>query len=183
METHEDDAHLVSAMGEGDRDALARLYDRHAPALRVKAARLLGDRRDAEDLVHDVMLEVHRHASDYDDARGSVRAWMLTRLRSRALDRLKRATRVTSVDPARLFEVPCDEDASASADRSRVLRALAALPDAQRVVLELTYFDGCSSSEIAARVAAPIGTVKSRVAAGLARLRAACSLTGPTTDD
>lgn len=174
MERSEDDAHLVSAIGEGDRRALARLYDRHAPTLRATATRLLGDRRDAEDLVHDVMLEVQGHAAEYDGARGSVRAWMLTRLRSRAIDRLKRATRVTAVDPVRLFEVACDEDVSASADRTRVLRALSTLPDAQRVVLELAYFDGCSSSEIAERVDAPIGTVKSRVAAGLARLRAVC---------
>ena len=137
--------------------------------------RILGDRREAEDLLHDVFLEVWRQASDYDEARGSVRAWLLMRLRSRALDRRKAAvfSRRADLPPSdSVAEPPASEDPALGADRDAVRRALASLPNEQRLVLELGYFEGLSSSEIAERVSAPIGTVKSRVAAALSKLRA-----------
>ncbi len=171
-----EDAQLVAAMSRGDRGALAALYDRYASLLLAVATRILGDRRESEDLVHDVMLEVWRQAAHYDTARGTVRAWLLVRLRSRALDRKKSvgATRVVAVDPERLHQQrdTAAEDPTLGPDRAAVRRALAALPDEQRTVLELGYFEGLSSAEIAERIDAPIGTVKSRVAAALAKLRA-----------
>jgi len=171
-----EDARLISAMSQGDRSALATLYDRYSALLLAVATRILGERREAEDLVHDVLLEVWRQCADYDGSRGSVRAWMLVRLRSRALDRKKSvgATRVIAVDPEKLNEQRevLNEDPAFAPDRTAIRRALAALPEDQRTVLELGYFEGLSSSEIAARIDAPIGTVKSRVAAALAKLRA-----------
>lgn len=169
-----EDVDLIAAMRAGDRSALAALYDRYAPLLLSLASRMLGDRREAEDLVHDVMLEVFRQCGDYAAERGSVRAWLLVRLRSRALDRKKSVgvARVAVVEPEKLAERPDPTDPSDSVDRGRVRRALSALPDEQRLVLELGYFEGLSSSEIAARLEVPIGTVKSRVAAALAKLRA-----------
>jgi RNA polymerase sigma-70 factor (ECF subfamily) len=170
----ERDEDLVMAISGGDRQALARLYDRYAPLLLGVGQRILANRREAEDLVHDVFLEAWRQAADYDPRRGSVRTWLLMRLRSRALDRRKSAA-------ARLVsnEVPIEEDREAVAedpslapDRAGVRRALMQLPKEQRTVLELAYFEGLSSSEIAQRLDAPIGTVKSRVAAALAKLRA-----------
>lgn len=183
LESNEqDDARLIAAMSSGDRHALASLYDRYASLLLAVATRILGERREAEDLVHDVLLEVWRQAADYNASRGSVRSWILVRLRSRALDRKKAVsvTRVVAVDPEKLAEqreVPA-EDPSLAPDRKTVRRALEALPDDQRTVLELGYFEGLSSSEIAARIDAPIGTVKSRVAAGLAKLRAGLAAGG-----
>lgn len=177
MESFDDeDARCIAAMIEGDRAALGALYDRYSTVMLAVAARILGERREAEDLVHDVLLEVWRQARDYDAGRGSVRAWILLRLRSRALDRKKSvgATRVTAVEPEKLDthrDAPA-EDPSLAPDRTTVRRALAALPDEQRTVLELGYFEGLSSSEIAERIDAPVGTVKSRVAAALAKLRA-----------
>lgn len=173
----DDDAALVQATAAGDRAALARLYDRYAPILLAVAVRILGERREAEDLVHDVFLEAWRQAGSFDPARGSVRAWLLMRLRSRALDRRKSAgyRRVSSLDSGELGadlerDVPTEDPAFAP-DRAAVRRALAALPEEQRVVLTLGYFEGLSSAEIAARLTMPIGTVKSRVAAALSRLR------------
>ena len=173
------DAELVRAVARGDRPALAQLYDRFSPILLAVATRILGERREAEDLLHDVFLEVWRQAADYDSTRGSVRAWMLIRLRSRALDRRKSAgaTRVVSLDAetergGEEREAATSEDPSLAPDRTAIRRALAALPDEQRTVLELGYFEGLSSSEIAERLGAPVGTVKSRVAAALAKLRA-----------
>jgi len=168
------DGDLIRRVAGGDRAALGILYDRYAGVLLAVARRVVGDAREAEDLLHDVVLEVWRSAGDYDEARGSVRAWILMRMRSRALDRRK-APRVSRqvVMTAEAMEGALSEDAEAHwvPDRSRVRLALAQLPPEQRAVLELGYYEGLSSTEIAVRVAAPVGTVKSRVAAALAKLR------------
>ncbi len=172
------DVTLIGGAAAGDRDCLAALYDRYAPALLAIGRRILGDRREAEDLLHDVFLEVWRQAGDYDESRGSVRAWLLMRMRSRALDRRKAAVFAKRADlPAADADAVADagglEDPALAPDRDAVRRALAQLPAEQRQVLELGYFEGLSSSEIAERVRAPIGTVKSRVAAALSKLRQA----------
>lgn len=171
------DVTLISGAAAGDRDCLAGLYDRYASALLAIGRRILGDRREAEDLLHDVFLEVWRQAGDYDEARGTVRAWLIMRMRSRALDRRKAAAFSKRADlpaPEAIVDGAAErsEDPALGPDRDAVRRALAELPAEQRQVLELGYFEGLSSSEIAERVRAPIGTVKSRVAAALSKLRA-----------
>jgi RNA polymerase sigma-70 factor (ECF subfamily) len=171
----DDDPSLILKVANGDRLALAHLYDRYSALLLAVGKRILGDAREAEDLLHDVFLEIWRSAGGYDGARGSVRAWMLLRMRSRALDRRKAprvARAVALVDEGQIEAHAPSEDPHLGPDRMRVRQALAELPPEQRAVLELGYFEGLSSSEIAARIATPIGTVKSRVAAGLAKLRA-----------
>jgi RNA polymerase sigma-70 factor, ECF subfamily len=171
------DAELVSAMARGKTDALAKLYDLHAPVMLALAQRILGSRNDAEDLVHDVFLEAWRRAADYDRERGTVRAWLILRTRSRAIDLKKSAkvARTVSVGDSAWLErlLGGTEELSSSADRELVRRTLRSLPEDQRLVLLLGYFEGLSSSEIAARIATPIGTVKSRVAKALSRLREA----------
>src|SRR5688500_11434601 len=82
----EDNA-LVAALTRGDKTALALIYDRHAGLLLALGMRILSDRTLAEDVLHDVFLEAWHHAADFDPARGTVRAWLVTRMRSRALDR------------------------------------------------------------------------------------------------
>jgi RNA polymerase sigma-70 factor (ECF subfamily) len=173
----------VKAVAEGDRKALAQLYNRFAPSLMAVAQRILGERREAEDLLHDVFLEVWRQAAQFDPARGTVRGWLLMRMRSRSLDRKKSAgySRAVPLDATREearaapSPSPSGDDAFAH-DRSAVRKALAELPEDQRVVLELGYFEGLSSTEIAARINVPVGTVKSRVAAALAKLRLGLSV-------
>jgi RNA polymerase sigma-70 factor, ECF subfamily len=173
------DVSLIGGAAAGDRECLAALYDRYASALLAIGRRILGDRREAEDLLHDVFIEVWRQAGDYDEARGSVRAWLLMRMRSRALDRRKAAAFSKRADlpaPDAIADALGDtahggEDPALGPDRAAVRAALAQLPAEQRQVLELGYFEGLSSSEIAERVRAPIGTVKSRVAAALSKLR------------
>jgi RNA polymerase sigma-70 factor (ECF subfamily) len=168
----DDDVELVGAIAAGDRTALAGLYDRYAPILLGLAMRIVRDRREAEDLLHDVFLEVWRSARDYDLTRGRVRTWLVVRMRSRALDVLKSA-RVSrrGGDPEVLERMVAEPEPGESPDRQRVRSVLAELTAEQRQVLELAYFDGLSCSEIAAHLAIPIGTVKSRLAAGLGRLR------------
>jgi RNA polymerase sigma-70 factor (ECF subfamily) len=170
--TDADDVALIEAMAGGDRTALAGLYDRHASTLLALALRILRNRGEAEDLLHDVFLEVWRAAKDYDTSRGRVRTWLVIRMRSRALDVVKsaRVARRTDDDTV-VAQVVATDDPSASTDQARVRAALGEVPADQRAVLELAYFEGLSCSEIADKLAVPIGTVKSRLAAGLSKLR------------
>lgn len=169
-----DDAGLVSLVACGDAQALAELYDRHGPVMRAVCRRITGNATEAEDLVHDVFLEAWRHAAEYDATRASVRTWLLLRTRSRALDRRKSAAATRTVPMGDFTEHSGDTpDASLLPDQARVRRVLGSLPEDQQRVLWLGYFEGLSSSEIAARVGIPVGTVKSRVAAALSRLRTA----------
>lgn len=172
----EDDAGLVARMAAGDRDALGSLYDRHASVLLAVALRILGATREAHDLVHDVFLEAWEHAREYDAARGRVRAWLLVRLRSRALDRLGRAERARSqsLDEAgealAAMALAGPRRPSEPVDVLAVRQALAKTPEDVRLVLALTYFDGLTAREVADRLQVPAGTVKSRLARGLSSL-------------
>ncbi len=170
-----DDGALIGAMADGSREAFGTLYDRYCTLMLAVGTRILRDRREAEDLVHDVFVEAWKQAPTYDASRGTVRTWLLLRLRSRALDRRKSAgsSRVTPVEPGKLAqsEVAAPSDPSDGPDRAAVIDALSNLSNDQRAVVELAYFEGLSCSEIAERVAIPIGTVKSRMAAALTKLR------------
>lgn len=168
------DAELVAAMARGDRGALASLYDRHAKALLGLAMRIVRDRREAEDLLHDVFLEAWRSAKDFDPKRGRARTWLAIRMRSRALD-LQKSARVSRNAGDAGLDVLVDDRERASPDHARVRAALAELGADQRRVLELAYFEGLSATEIAERISIPVGTVKSRIAAGLDRLRTGLS--------
>lgn len=169
------DEEIVRRIASGDRLALASLYDRYAPLLLAQARRALGSPAEAEDLVHDVYLEVWRQAHSYSSARGTVRAWLSVRLRARALDRLRRAhnARRADGDVTELSDASVDEGSALfRADGEHVRRALAGLPADQRTVLELFYFDGLSLLEIGEKLTVPLGTVKSRASRALSRLRA-----------
>jgi RNA polymerase sigma-70 factor (ECF subfamily) len=168
-----EDAALVEAVTRGDKTALAALYDRHCGLLLALGLRVLGDRTLAEDVLHDCFLEAWHHAADFDPERGTVRAWLVTRMRSRALDR-----RATVLRQKRLAEEVKREsggEPTASGglplDSERVRMQIAGLAPDLAVVIELGYFDGLSSSEIATQLGIPIGTVKSRTARALGLLR------------
>ncbi len=167
------DAALVRRVASGDQHALGQLYDRYADMLLAVGLRILKNQGEAEDLLHDVFVEVWRKAGDFDAARGSVRAWLVTRTRSRALDRCKSPgrARANPLDGVEHRLVDATPDAVDRGDHERLRAAVAGLTSDQRAVMECAYFDDLSSSEIAAHLAIPIGTVKSRMAAGLARLR------------
>jgi RNA polymerase sigma-70 factor (ECF subfamily) len=169
-----DDVALVALVARADRGALGVLYDRHAPSLLAVAIRMLRSQREAQDLLHDVFLEVWEHAREYDAARATVRTWLFVRLRSRALDRLGRAehqrTRQLSDFDASL---ELREAATVETiDSIAVKQALAQLPPEVREALDLTYFEGLTAREIAERTSIPVGTVKSRLSRGVAALGA-----------
>jgi RNA polymerase sigma-70 factor (ECF subfamily) len=166
-----EDAALVERARRGDRAAFGTLYDRFSPILLGAAIRFFRDRREADDLVHDVFLEAWQHVREYDRAKGSIRTWLLLRLRSRALDRMGRA----EARKTRLLEDGADTAESVALgtdaiDVIAVRRALDGLDQDVRGVLERTYFEGLTAREIAEQANVPIGTVKSRLARGLSAL-------------
>src|SRR5204863_9244065 len=142
------DAALVAAMAKGDRDALSDLYERHSGLLLGLAMRIVRERREAEDLLHDVFLEAWRSAKDFDPKRGRVRTWLTIRMRSRALDHQKSARVSRNAGDAGL-DVLVDERERTSPDHARIRTALAGLGTDQRKVIELAYFEGLSGIEIA----------------------------------
>ena len=168
-----DDAVLVAAVVRGDRAALADLYDRHSAVLLAVGLRIVGERTQAEDLLHDVFLEAWHQAATFDPSRGTVRAWLVTRMRSRALDRRNAGTRSARILKTAADEAPARAVApeTGGTDHERVRRLLVALPDDLNAVIGLAYFEGLTSAEIADRLCVPIGTVKSRTARAVALLR------------
>lgn len=163
------DVELVARMVRGDRLAVALLYQRHQGPLFGLARSMLRSSAEAEDLLHDVFLEAWRHSADYSAERGTVRAWLILRTRSRALDRLQSAARTrtaVALDPP-----PAEAAPAELVDQTRLRQLLAQMPHAQQQVLLLGYFEGLSSADISERLAIPIGTVKSRTRAALETLR------------
>ena len=175
--TQPDDRALLERVRRGDEQALAALYDRYTPLLYSVALRILRRPADAEDAVQDAWLQVWKRASSYDPGRGALAAWLLTVVRTRALDRYRslasrgRAeSRVEAEDQVAPIEDPTRR-ASERQVGGRVREALAQLNASQRQVLEIAYFEGLAQSEIAERVGAPLGTVKSWTRQGLMKLR------------
>lgn len=162
------DGELLRRIVAGEGAALGMLYDRHARTMTSLGVRILGPRSEVEDILHDVFLEVWRRAADYDRRRGSVKTWLLVRMRSRCID-LTRSRLPRRIEGDRLDVVEVRYEPQADASRLRAL--VVALPAPQRLVMELGYFRGLSISEIAVELAVPVGTVKSRLSAALARLR------------
>ena len=172
------DHHALRRMADGDADAVAELYDRHARRVYSLALRILGDVPDAEDVVQEVFVQAWRQASRYAATRGVVAAWLLTLTRSRAIDRLRaRRARAdqSAVDVAAIQAAdtgPSIDWQFLSAEQTRLLRAaLEQLPLLQRTAIELAYFEGLTHVEIAARLEEPLGTVKTRIRSGLTKLR------------
>jgi RNA polymerase sigma-70 factor (ECF subfamily) len=180
VEANAQDAELMARVRQRDTAALRALFDRHAAMVHGLGLRVLRDPTEAEDLVQDVFLHLWRRAELFDGERGQFTGWLVSLTRNRAIDRLRaRRTREQKGDelerqaiaaPASTGPVP-EETAYAAELRNAVTRALALLPEPQRVALELAYFGGLSQSEIAEHLAAPLGTVKARIRQGMIRLR------------
>jgi len=138
--------------------------------------RILNNREEAEDVLQEVFLQVWRKATDFDENRGRPFPWLVTLARSRGIDRLRTLAareRVAETSAREVSEETSDAatDAFKSEQRGLVTKALSQLPDEQKRPLMLAYFDGLTQSEIAARLGAPLGTVKTRMRTGLISLR------------
>jgi RNA polymerase sigma-70 factor, ECF subfamily len=176
--------HLIQQVANQDRDALNQLYDRFSTLVFTLAMRMLKVRSDAEDLLQEVFVQVWRQARGYSTERGSPEAWIINIARSRAIDKIRSIRRmeksfVLTDDPARAESSENVESSAAESETRLMMNSvLANLPQTQRKVLELAYFDGLTQTEIAERLAEPLGTVKTRMRSGIQRLRQIVSSPG-----
>ncbi len=170
------DVELLHAVARGDEVALARLYDGYREILFGLLVRILNSREEAEDVLQEVFVQVWKRASDFDEARGRPFTWLVTLARSRAIDRLRSLgsrQRVVQNAAREIIEETSDaiEDAIRAEEAKVVRQALQEIPEEQRRVLELAYFEGLTQSEVARRLEAPLGTVKTRMRSGMIKLR------------
>jgi RNA polymerase sigma factor (sigma-70 family) len=168
------DEELLDAVATGDDRALAALYDRFGRVAYGLAYRILRDQALAEDAVQEAFLAVWRSAQSYRRERAKPATWILTLVHRRSVDLVRREDRrrADTLDEAREpASGGADEEAGLRDRRVAVQAALAQLPDDQRQALELAYYGGLTQSELAERLGVPLGTIKSRMFAGLARLR------------
>ncbi len=178
------DRALLDRAAQGDDRALGNLYDRYGGALYAVAYRITGERADAEEVVLEAFAQAWREAARFRTEKGSVVAWLTMICRSRALDLVRaRGRRIRLVDaaaaepgsaPAMGSGNPSAADLVSHEERARrVAEALATLPPPQRQAIELAYYEGLSQSEIADRLAEPLGTIKTRVRLAMEKLREA----------
>ena len=181
--TEPTDVELITRVQLGEPTALETLYDRYAPWMLGLAVRFVGQREAAEDILQESFFQVWQRAESFDPARGAFPAWLITIVRSRSIDHLRRRSTRPLPDEA-------DEDAtddrwanlpdsnfdvltvvSQREQRLWIRQALARLPDDQRQVVELSFFGGLTRREIAARLRLPEGTIHTRARLGLQKLR------------
>lgn len=172
-----DETELIGRMVQGDQSALSQLYDRYARVMYSLAFKILGSVEEAEEVVLDVFAKAWRTAARYDASRSRVDSWLFLMTRSRSLDRLRQRQRQTKVVEAATntaqvssSDMP-DEALIINERRAVVAQALSNLPDEQRLVIELAYYQGYSQSEIANKTGLALGTVKTRVRLGLRKLK------------
>lgn len=186
------DAALVARVAAGDAEAFGALYDRHGATCYALARAVVGAPDEADDVVAGAFAQLWRTAARYDAARGSVAAWVTTVARTRALDHVRARRRraraeeraagdAAAGEPLGIGALPAvplggsAEPPDAAVERSETARlvrhALATLPEAQREAVLLAFFGGLTHADVAARLGQPLGTVKTRIRAGLHKLR------------
>lgn len=176
------DAELIAAIAGQDRDAFHALYDRYGTRVLAYVRKLARDRELAEDVVQEVFLSVWRKAPSYRADRGDVPGWLYTITRNKLVDLWRRKGGLVEDEDFDFGQILAPERGESQVVALAVRRALAELKREQRQALELAYFGGLTYEETAARLAVPLGTLKSRVRAGLALLREALAPTLPPAD-
>jgi RNA polymerase sigma-70 factor (ECF subfamily) len=164
------EASLVARLQEEDETAIAAFEERYGRALTGFLRDSLPDPGTAEEVRQQVLTEIWRRGGDYDPGRSSVLTWALMIARSRAADE-RRRRRPAPVDPMTIDEAAEDVELDGLLDRWRVAALLERIPPGEAAVLRMRFYEGRSQSEIAARTGSPLGTVKTRMVRGLARLR------------
>lgn len=173
------DADLVQRIKAGDTNALGEVYDRYASLALATARRVLGDPAAAEDVVHDAFVGMWRRMSQFDADRGSLRSWLLTMVRNRAIDRIRARRPQLDLDQADELALLRSEAATTADEAMKriatgdVRAAVDRLPSEQRRAVELAYFEGYTYREIASITGVPEGTASGRLRLALSKLRGA----------
>ncbi len=182
-----DDASLLARIANRDQAALSELYNRYACIIYSLAFRSLRSIEESEEVVLEVFAQVWRIADRYTSTKSRADTWLFMLARSRVLDRVRKqqcytsplltVTNLSDIQIASPIESPIEE-AMISERRDRVLSVLKTLPEEQRLVIELAYYQGLTQSQIAAQTGMSLGTVKTRIRLGLSKLK-----TGLREDD
>lgn len=174
------DASLIERIRAADQTAFMTFYDRFSPLLYSVAARVLGDRKEAEDVLQEAMLIIWNKSGEYDPELGSLSSWVVALTRNKALDRLRARTRrlrlieevAMMAEESDVASTPSVNEAIHGRERAdRLHAAMRDLPRDQRMAIELAFFTGLSQSDIATRLQQPLGTIKARIRRGMLRLR------------
>lgn len=168
---------LLSSIRSGDEGAMAELYDRYSSIVYSVALRVLGDAAAAEDILQDVFMQLWRTPDAFDATRGSFPGWLAVIARNRAIDAMRKRRPESDITD---IVVSVEPDLASSMEWSRALEkirsALASMSSAQRSALEMSFFEGLTHTEIAAKTGEPLGTIKTRIRAALVTLRKAFNL-------
>ncbi len=168
---------MLQQIAVGDENALALLYDRYGRSAYSLAYRILGDAHSAEDVVQEAFLNVWRMAGSFSHRRGEARSWLLSVVHHRAIDAWRRRRSRPTTTPVLEYNEPVAETEAVwqqvanSIDYETIKRAMNKLPNEQREVIAMAYFDGYTHREIAEVTKIPLGTVKGRIRRGMDKLR------------
>jgi len=166
------DLALVTAIRSGNQGAMAALYDRYSSIVYSVALRVLQDTGAAEDVLQEIFMQLWRNPGAFDANRGNMAAWLAVISRHRAIDALRRRRPENNIED---LVVSIEPDLAGDADRVRTMDkvrgALETMPSTQRSALEMAYFEGLTHVEIADKTGEPLGTIKTRIRAGLLSLR------------
>ena len=169
------DAEIIGLVASRDRRAFDELYDRYAQIIFNLCIRILKKETDAQDVMQEIFVQVWRDAGRFDPGRASVKTWLFTIARSRSLDRYRSRKAVeTRIEGSEddLSNLPIGKDLQeSSVTQQYVHHALSQLSGEQRLVLELSYYEGLTQEEIAEQLGEPLGTIKSRIRSALIKLR------------
>jgi RNA polymerase sigma-70 factor (ECF subfamily) len=184
VEQARDDEALLARLATGDRTALVPLYDQYSGPVFALALRIIADRVAAEDLLQEVFVRVWQRADTYQVGRGRPLTWVLGIAHNLAIDEVRRRGRRPQVSEEReadkvddlLAGLPSpeagpEEQAWEHQRRQQIGTALLQLPPAQRVIIELAYFEGYTQSQMAEHLGEPLGTIKTRLRLGIQKLR------------
>jgi len=170
----ESDSWLITRVINRDEHAFTAIYDRYSRVVYSVALRVLRNSEAAEDVLHDVFLNLWRSPQQFDAARGNLAPWLAVVARNRAIDLIRKQR---GQEDLAEIELADDEDLASAIDRDRTIEkvrtVLNALPDKQRLALELAFFQGMTHSDIAAHTGEPLGTIKTRIRSALMSVRKA----------
>src|SRR5215470_9584260 len=169
-----DEAALIERIRSGDETAMADMYDRYSGIVYGVALRVLGNTTAAEDVLQEVFLQLWRNPQVFDANRGRLPAWLAVIARNRAIDHLRKRPPEDEIEDLPISTgVNLENEAAQRLAVDKIRGVLSQLPQEQRRVLEMAFFEGMTHTEIAARNGEPLGTVKTRIRTGLLAIRKA----------
>jgi RNA polymerase sigma-70 factor, ECF subfamily len=169
-----DEAALIERIRSGDETAMADMYDRYSGIVYGVALRVLGDASAAEDVVQEVFLQLWRNPQAFDANRGKLPVWLAVIARNRAIDHLRRRPPEDDIENLPISTgLNLEDEAAQRLAVQKIRSVFSQLPQEQRRVLEMAFFEGMTHTEIAAKTGEPLGTIKTRIRAGLLAVRKA----------